>query len=55
MIAKGVGNKALDVPGHVRLIYVNGRLMAGKNERSREAERAAKLAKKEQQRHASQY
>ena len=50
MIARGVGNKALDVPGNVRLIYLNGRLMAGKNQRSREAERAAKLAQKERQR-----
>ncbi|MCH3950610.1 MAG: tRNA lysidine(34) synthetase TilS [Acidaminococcus sp.] len=54
LIARGTSGKALDVPGHVRLIYLNGRLMAGKNERSREEERAAKLAKKEQQRNASQ-
>ena len=30
MIARGVGNKSLDVPGNVRLIYLNGRLMVGK-------------------------
>lgn len=50
MIARGVGNKSLDVPGNVRLIYLNGRLMVGKNQRSREEERAAKLAQKERQR-----
>ncbi len=53
MIDKGVGNKALDVPGQVRLIYLNGRLMVGRNERSRQQEREEKLAKKEQQRYAS--
>lgn len=53
MIDKGVGNKALDVPGQVRLIYLNGRLMVGRNERSRQEEREAKLAQKELQRHAS--
>ena len=50
MIERGVGNKSLDVPGGVRLIYLNGRLMVGKNQRSREEERAAKLAQKERQR-----
>ncbi len=55
LVARGVGNKALDVPGQVRIIYCNGRLMAGKNQRSREEERAAKLAQKEQQRNASQH
>lgn len=54
MIARGVGNKALDIPGGVRLIYLNGRLMVGKNQRSREEERAAKLAQKERQRNERQ-
>ena len=52
MIDQGVGNKALDVPGQVRLNYLNGRLTAGKNRRSRKEERDAKLARKELQRHA---
>ena len=52
MIDKGIGNKAIDVPGQVRLIYLNGRLMAGKNERSHQEGRDAKLARKELQRHA---
>lgn len=54
LIEKGIGNKSLDVPGNVRLIYWNGELMAGKKQQSREEERAAKLAKKEKQRDASQ-
>ncbi len=54
MLDKGIGNKSLDVPGNVRLIYWNGELMAGKKQQSREEERAAKLAKKEKQRNAGQ-
>lgn len=52
MIDKGVGNKALDVPGQVRLNYSNGRLTADRNKRSHREGREAKLARKELQRHA---
>lgn len=52
LIAKGVGNKAFDVPGKVRAIYLNGRLTVGKNTNSRAEERAAKNLQKESQRNA---
>ena len=35
LIEKGISGKSLDVPGHVRLIYINGRLMAGRHETDR--------------------
>ena len=52
LIGKGVGNKAFDVPGKVRAIYLNGRLTVGKNANSRAEERAAKNLQKECQRNA---
>ena len=55
LIEKGISGKSLDVPGHVRLIYINGRLMAGRHETDRAAQREKKLEIKEKQRHASQY
>ena len=52
LIDKGVGNKAFDVPGKVRAIYLNGRLTVGRNTNSRADERAAKNFQKECQRNA---
>lgn len=53
LIEKGEDNKAMDVPGKVRAIYVNGRLTVGKNRISRAEERAAKNLQKETQRNAN--
>jgi tRNA(Ile)-lysidine synthase len=55
LILKGIGGKVLDVPGNIRISYRDGRLSIGQKQRSRQDERAAKLAKKEQQRNATQY
>lgn len=52
LISKGEDNKALDVPGKVRAIYSNCRLLVGKNKRSRTEEREAKNKQKEYQRNA---
>ncbi len=53
LIMQGQGNRALDVPGKVRAIYLNDRLTVGKNSVPRAEERASKLQKKEWQRNAS--
>ena len=50
LIDKGVGNKAMDFPGKARVIYLNGRLMAGPNNNSRSEERQKKIEQKERQR-----
>lgn len=51
LLNKGVGGKAVDVPG-VRIMYANGRLLAGRPEKSRQQERKEKIQQKERQRHA---
>ena len=50
IIDKGIGNKAMDFPGKTRVVYLNGRLMAGPNTNSRSEERQKKIEQKERQR-----
>lgn len=50
LIDKGINNKAMDFPGKVRVLYCNGRILAGPNKNSRSEEREKKIEQKEHQR-----